>query len=113
MPNEAQIALRGLESSAQSYRAFTDHFLLNYTESVQQQSSPIPETRVVAYATYAYKSFPSTGRVITLSLLGGFAFGVGLGMLREIMDRTFRTGRQTQAALQMECLALIPLVQEN
>jgi polysaccharide biosynthesis transport protein len=113
MPNEAQIALRGLESSAQSYRAFTEHFLLNYTESVQQQSSPIPETRVVAYATYAYKSFPSTGRVFTLSLLGGMAFGVGLGMLREIMDRSFRTGRQTQAALQMECLALIPLVKEN
>jgi succinoglycan biosynthesis transport protein ExoP len=113
IPNEAQISLRGLESAAQSYHTFGERFLLSYTDSVQQQSSPIPETHVVAYATYAYKSFPSTGRVLTLALLGGMAFGAGLGMLREIMDRSFRTGRQTQAALQMECLALIPLVTEN
>jgi polysaccharide biosynthesis transport protein len=110
IPNEAQIALRGLESSAQSYRTFTDNFLLTYNESVQQQTSPIPETRVIAYATYAGKSFPSTGRVLTLSLLGGLALGVGLGMFRELMDRAFRTSRQIQAALQVECIAMVPLV---
>jgi succinoglycan biosynthesis transport protein ExoP len=113
IPNEAQISLRGLEGAAQSYHTFGERFLLSYTESVQQQSSPIPETRVVAYATYSYKSFPSTGRVLTLALLGGMAFAGGLGMLREILDRSFRTSRQTQAALQMECLALIPLVTQN
>jgi succinoglycan biosynthesis transport protein ExoP len=110
IPNEAQITLRGLESSAQSYRAFTDNFLLTYNESVQQQTSPIPETRVIAYATYAGKSFPSPGRVLTLSLLGGLAVGVGLGIFRELMDGVFRTGRQAQATLQAECIAMVPLV---
>jgi len=110
IPNDAQISLRGLEGSAESYHKFGERFLLNYTEAIQQQSSPIPETRVIAYSTYSYKSYPSTGRVLTLSLLGGMAFGVGLGILRQILDGSFRTGRQGQAALQMECLALIPLV---
>lgn len=109
-PNDAQIALQGLESSAKSYRTFTDNFLLTYTESVQQQSSPIPDTRVVSYATYAYKSYPSTGRVLILALLGGLGLGVGAGMLREMMDRAFRTGQQTRRELKMECLALIPLI---
>jgi polysaccharide biosynthesis transport protein len=110
IPNDAQISLRGLESSAESYHKFGERFLLNYTEAMQQQTSPFPDTRVVAYSTFSYKSYPSTARVLTLSVLGGIAFGVAFGVLRQILDRSFRTGKQGQAELQMECLALIPLV---
>ncbi|HWO34008.1 MAG TPA: GumC family protein, partial [Candidatus Acidoferrum sp.] len=113
LPNDAQITLRGLEGSAQSYHAFYDNFFLNYTESVQQQSSPIPETQVISYAPGAYKSSPSTPRTITMSVLGGLVLGIGLGMLRELMDGAFRTSGQVEAALQMECLALIPKVQNE
>jgi succinoglycan biosynthesis transport protein ExoP len=107
-PSDAQITLRGLESSAQSYRTYYDHFLQNYTESVQQQSSPIPETRVVAYAPGAWQSAPSTSRVALLSALGGIALGLGLGFLRETIDRSFRTVGQVEGALQTECIALVP-----
>jgi len=110
VPNDAQIALRGLESSAQSYRTFYDNFLLNYTESVQQQSSPIAESRIIAYASWASKSNPVISRVIMMTILGGAVFGVGIGMLREMLDRSMRTGGQVQAAFQNECLALIPRV---
>jgi succinoglycan biosynthesis transport protein ExoP len=110
IPNDAQSTLRGLETSAQSYRTYYDNFLLSYTESVQQQTSPIPETRVIAYATGAYKSNPSVPRVIMLTILGGAVFGIGFGMLREAFDRSLRTGGQVQAALQTDCVALIPLV---
>ena len=113
IPNEAQITLRGLESSAQSYRNFYDNFLQNYTESVQQQSSPIPDTRVVSYASWAGKTNPSTPRTMVLALLGGLALGIGFGGLREILDRSFRTARQVQAALQTECLAIVPLLKER
>jgi len=110
IPNDAQITLRGLESSAQSYRTFYDNFFLNYTESVQQQSSPIPDTQVVSYASGAYKSYPSTPRVVVMTILGGLVLGIGLVLLREMMDRAFRTSEQVEAALQTECIALIPMV---
>jgi succinoglycan biosynthesis transport protein ExoP len=113
IPNNAQITLRGLESSAQSYRKFYDNFLLNYTDSVQQQSSPIAETRVVSYASWAYKSFPSTPRVIAMAIFGGLALGVGLGMLREMLDQSFRTAAQVKAELQSECLTLIPKLEKR
>ena len=49
--NEAQVALRELESNAQTYRALYDNFLQRYMESVQQQSFPIAEARVLTAAT--------------------------------------------------------------
>jgi len=60
---------------------------------VQQQTSPIPETRVIAYATYASKAFRHRSS-LTLALLGGMALGVGFGMLRELLtERSERVGR--------------------
>ncbi len=113
IPNEAQITLRGLESSAQSYRTFYDNFLLHYTESVQQQTSPISETAVVASASGAYKSSPQTSRVAAMTVLGGILLGLGLGMLRETMDRVFRTTSQVRSVLGAECLALVPVVKNG
>ena len=49
--NQAQVALRELESNAQTYRALYDNFLQRYMESVQQQSFPITEARVITAAT--------------------------------------------------------------
>ena len=48
---KAQVTLRDLESSAQSYRALYDNFLQRYMESVQQQSFPITEARVISAAS--------------------------------------------------------------
>src|SRR5260370_26082336 len=45
--NKAQVALRELESSAQSLRTMHDLFLQRYTESLQQQSFPISEGRLL------------------------------------------------------------------
>ena len=68
---------------------------------------------MIAYATYSYKSYPSPPRIFSLALLGGFGLGVGIALIREMIDRTFRTSRQTQAALHIECLALIPFVKPS
>ena len=61
--NQAQVALRELESNAQSYQALYDNFLQRYMESVQQQSFPITEARVISAASRPLtKSHPKTLR---------------------------------------------------
>lgn len=110
IPNDAQITLRALESTAQSYRTYYDNFLQHYTESVQQQTSPVSETRIISYATGTYKSHPSLPRILALTLFGGLALGFGFSLLRESLDGAFRTADQVQSSLQIECLALIPAI---
>jgi polysaccharide biosynthesis transport protein len=106
--SQAQIALNSLESSAQSYRKLFDNFLQLYTQSVQQQSFPTSEARLISPAAGAVKSYPNDWLVWTLALLGGGMLGAGFGALREFMDRAFRTAEQVQSMLNLECVALAP-----
>jgi succinoglycan biosynthesis transport protein ExoP len=106
----AQITLRGLESAAQSYSALYDSFLQQHASSAQNQSFPISETRVVSPASGASRTSPRISFVALTAIAGGMALGIGLGILRESMDRVFRTRGQVRAILETDCLALIPAV---
>ena len=44
------------------------------------------------------------------TIFAGGMLGVGFGALREIRDRGFRTKEQVQSVLELECLALVPLL---
>ena len=78
--DQAQIALHELESNAQTYRTLYDSFLGRYMESVQQQSFPITEARVISGATPpTQKSSPSTRKVLAISGLGALILGIGIG----------------------------------
>jgi polysaccharide biosynthesis transport protein len=111
--NDAQISLRALESSAQSYHSLYDNMLQHYTQSVQQLSSPITETRVVSRAGVATKTYPRGSLVMSVSIIGGLMLGLGLGKLREMLDRGFRTREQVQTALDTECIALLPTIESK
>jgi polysaccharide biosynthesis transport protein len=111
--NEAQITLHNLESSAQTYRALYDNFLQRYMESVQQQSFPISETRLITPATRPLtNSTPRSRLIITLAALGGLVIGVGFAMLRDISDRVFRTSAQIGERLRTDCISLVPMIKE-
>jgi polysaccharide biosynthesis transport protein len=112
IPSDAQINLRELETSAQSYHTFYDNFLSTYTEAVQQGTSPIPDKRVVSYADWASPSKPSYSRVALIVLFAGAVLGVGLGILREALDRSIRTMKQLHT-LQTNCLAVLPTVKNG
>jgi polysaccharide biosynthesis transport protein len=109
--NQAQVALRELESNAQSYQALYDNFLQRYMESVQQQSFPITEARVISAASRpSGKSNPNTLRVLGFAAALGLALGGIAGAWREFSDRVFRTSNQVETLLQADCIALVPLV---
>jgi capsular exopolysaccharide synthesis family protein len=42
--------------------------------------------------------------------MGGIGLGAGIGLLRDLMDRVFRTAAQLQSYLHIPCLALVPLM---
>ena len=38
---------------------------------------------------------------------------MGLGLLRDLMDRVFRTAKQLEAELQVPCVAVVPVVKNE
>lgn len=109
--NQAQITLRELDSTAQSYRALADNFLQQYMMSVQQQSFPITESRLITQATPPLKpSHPKTWLVLAIAVAGGGLMGLGIGLLRDISDRVFRTAKQVETQLETDCVSVLPYV---
>ena len=111
MTNRAEVQLTELESSAESYRALYDDFLQRYMATVQQQSFPITEARVVTPAARPLtKSHPKTILVLLITTAGGMIFGLAIGHLRDLSDRVFRTRAQVEAALGRDRLATVPTI---
>jgi succinoglycan biosynthesis transport protein ExoP len=108
---QAQIVLRELESNAQSYRALADNFLQLYMVSVQQQSFPITEARLITQASEPLRSSsPKFLLIMILATVGGVGLAFGAAVLRELSDRVFRTPAQIRSILNLECLAVVPEV---
>jgi polysaccharide biosynthesis transport protein len=109
--NKAQIELRQLESAAQTYRTLYDNFQQRYMDSVQQQSLPVTEARVITRASPPLApSSPKFPKILAAATVGGLVLGLAMAFLREISDRVFRTGKQVEARLNTECLAIVPLI---
>jgi polysaccharide biosynthesis transport protein len=109
--NEAQITLHNLQASAETYRALYDNFLQRYMESVQQQSFPVSEARLITRATLPLsKSSPKTILIMGLAAVGGLFLGGAFGFLRDLSDRVFRTTGQIEERLKADCISVVPLV---
>ena len=107
---QTQVALRVLESSAQSYRTLYDSFLTRFVEATQQQSFPNTEARVITPATPGDKAEPRTSSVLSFSLLAGLTLGIAIAIGREQLDRVFRLPGQVERALGVDCLGILPAV---
>lgn len=112
--NQAQIPLRDLESNSQTYRALYDNFLQRYMESVQQQSFPITEARVISAASRPLsKSHPRTLLVLAVACFGGLALGAGIGAWRDLFDDVARSAEDVQRSLGAECIAVVPRLERQ
>jgi polysaccharide biosynthesis transport protein len=107
--NEAQVKLRELESNSQSYRALYDNFLQRYVESVQQQSFPITEARIISAASRPNsKSHPKTTLTLIFAAFGGILIGIGIGAWRSVFDNVLRSSEDVERLLQTNCIAIVP-----
>ncbi|MBV9533124.1 MAG: polysaccharide biosynthesis tyrosine autokinase [Bradyrhizobium sp.] len=106
---QKQVRLRELETSANTYRNIYETFLSRFTQSVQQQSFPSTEARVVTVATPPFsRSWPKTSLTLALAALCGLSLGIATAFAREQMDRQIHTRAQLESLLGTSCLAVLP-----
>ncbi len=109
--DRAQVTLRQLESKAQTSTGLYETFLKRYMESIEQQSIPVTEARVITRAVPPLdREYKSLLRILAGILGAGLSIGCGVAALREFTDRVYRTVAQVEARLQTNCITLIPLV---
>jgi polysaccharide biosynthesis transport protein len=106
---QKQVRLRELETAANTYRNIYETFLSRFTQSVQQQSFPSTEARVVTFATAPnIPSSPKTSITLALALVCGLCFGILAAFAREHMNRKIHTRAQIESLLGTSCLAVLP-----
>jgi exopolysaccharide transport family protein len=106
---QSQVRLRELETAANTYRGIYETFLSRFTQSVQQQSFPSTEARVVTVASSPRS--PSSPKIsLTLALAGlcGLGLGIMAAFAREQMNRQIHTRAQLESLLGTSCLAVLP-----
>jgi polysaccharide biosynthesis transport protein len=108
--NQAQVSLKDLTSNAQTYRAIHDNFVQRYMESLQQQSFPYTEARVISHAVVGVKSQPNAKMVIVLATASGLLLAFGIGLLIDLSEGGFRTSEQVETELRTSCLAVVPVI---
>src|ERR1700722_3102665 len=109
--NQTLVQLRELERESDTYRNLYQTFMQRYQETLQQQSFPIAEARVITAATPpTIPSYPKRAMVLALSAVLGVLVGSGIGALREICDRVFRTASHVRDDLGLEFLGMLPSI---
>jgi succinoglycan biosynthesis transport protein ExoP len=113
LDGDVQARFQTLEATAASFRRSYETFqnLDRYSETIQEQSLPVTEARVLSEALPPVtRSAPKTGVTLLLSLLLGCGLGVTLAFAREHLDRTVRTRKQLEAELGIKSLGCLPLL---
>jgi capsular exopolysaccharide synthesis family protein len=101
--------LEELETTAETYRKIYDSYLQSFTASVQRQSFPVPDARIITRATRPLaKSHPRTLLLLALAGLVGVMTGLGISIARHCLDRSVRFLRQIRDELGLECLGRLP-----
>jgi len=108
--NQVKVTLRQLESSAKTLRSQYDSLLQKYTETLQQQSFPVTEARMITPAEPGFKSSPVTNKVLSFAILGGLLLGAGIGWIRESWYRVFHTSDEVENILGKDSISLLPLL---
>src|SRR5467141_2786090 len=106
---QSQVRLRELETAANTYRGIYETFLSCFTQSVQQQSFPSTEARLVTVASAPRApSSPKIALTMAMATLCGLGLGVMAAFAREQMNRQIYTRTQVEKLLGISCLAVLP-----
>jgi len=112
--NEVQAVLLDLESAAKARHSLYEEFQQRYAQSVPSESFAMGDARLIESASAPRnKDSPKTLLVLAIGAFAGLMIGGGIGLLREMFDRVFRTSEQIERALRTSCVALVPAVKHE
>jgi succinoglycan biosynthesis transport protein ExoP len=112
--SQAQVMMRDLESSADTYRNLYNHFLQKFEETIQTQTIPVTDSRIVTRATSPlYKSSPKSALALAGGIVLGLFMGAGAAIAREMMLDVFRTSNEVEQTTGIRCLGILPIVTGN
>src|SRR4029079_3224420 len=109
--NDRPNTLEELDSTAQTFRRIYESYLMAYTESVQKQSYPVSNARIITEASPPLgKSHHRSKLILVFGALMGSLAGLGIAFCRHKLDRSVWGARQIREDLGLECLASIPRI---
>jgi polysaccharide biosynthesis transport protein len=107
--NHAEIQLGLLEREAESTRTLYATMLNRFKELTEQREMLEPGVRLISMATVpAEPSFPQVKLMTGAGFMGSLMFAALLAFVVDRVDGGLRTGRQTQALLNLPQIGLIP-----
>jgi len=111
---QAGVQLRELESAANSYSSLYNSFLERYVQTVQQQSFPVTEAKIISPAAKPLKSsMPSSLTILMGSLAFGGVLGCCLAVARELLDSVVRTPAQLEMITGADVLGVLPIIKRK
>lgn len=111
LSNQDSVALRELERESDSYKNLYQTMLQRYQESLQKQSFPVSEARVISPAMVPpLASSPKLSLAVVLGAVLGLIGGAAYGGWRELRDLGFRSSSQIRDLLRLDCIGVVPKV---
>lgn len=106
---QSRVRLMQLQSLSDAVKTIRDTFLSRYVDSIQKQSFPMTEARVISLATEpSGPTFPTPIKAILGGLLIGFGGGFMWGVGRETFSRRITHRHQVESASGVPCLGFLP-----
>src|SRR5467141_2341250 len=113
--SQAQVKMRELESSADTFRNLYSSFLQKFKEinTIQTETIPVQNARILTRAAPPqHKSSKKAAAVLAGSIMVGLFLGAGAAVAREWAADVFRTPQAVEEVTGIPCVVL-PMVQPN
>lgn len=109
--NKSQIKLRELDRSSETLKTLYATLLQRHQEALQQQSFMDRNARILTVAKPpGAPNGPTALRILAFAAVVGAVAGAGAGILRELSDKTFRTGRHVRNELGYNSVWMLPQI---
>ena len=112
---DKQIELARLERDVQANQELYEAFLTKFKEAdLSASGSQVASARIVDKALApGGPIYPQKQRIIMTWLFGGLLLGIGLSLLREQLDTTFKNGRALEEKLGLPLFGIVQSMVEN